>query len=48
VKNYLIKKGIDPSRLNTVGYGPNRPLNSGKTRAEQALNRRVEMKLSNQ
>jgi len=48
VKNYLIKKGIEPSRLNTVGYGPNRPLNSGKTRAEQALNRRVEMKVSNQ
>jgi outer membrane protein OmpA-like peptidoglycan-associated protein len=21
VKNYLIKKGIEPSRLNTVGYG---------------------------
>ena len=48
VKNYLIKKGVEPSRLNTVGYGPNRPLNSGKTKAEQALNRRVEMKVSNQ
>jgi outer membrane protein OmpA-like peptidoglycan-associated protein len=32
VKDYLIKKGIAPSRLNTVGYGPNRPLNSGKLR----------------
>ena len=48
VKNYLIKKGIEPSRLNTVGYGPNKPLNSGKTRAEQAQNRRVELKVSNQ
>ena len=48
VKDYLIKKGIAPSRLNTVGYGPNRPLNNGKTQAEQALNRRVEMKVSNQ
>jgi len=48
VKNYFAKKGIEPSRLNTVGYGPNRPLNSGRTKAEQALNRRVELKVSNQ
>lgn len=48
VKEYLIKKGIDPDRLRAVGFGPNKPLNSGRTPAEQALNRRVELKVSNQ
>lgn len=48
VKRYLVKKGIDSNRLQTIGYGPNRPLNNGKTPAEQALNRRVELKVSNQ
>jgi len=48
VKEYFTKKGIDPNRLHAVGFGPNKPLNNGKTAAEQALNRRVELKLSNQ
>ena len=48
VKKYLISKGIDASRLNSNGFGPNQPLNEGKTEAEKALNRRVELKLSNQ
>jgi OOP family OmpA-OmpF porin len=48
VKEYFIKKGIDQDRLQATGYGPNKPLNNGKTAAEQALNRRVELKLSNQ
>ena len=48
VKKYLISKGIDASRLNSKGFGPNQPLNEGKTEAEKALNRRVELKLSNQ
>jgi len=47
VKAYFIKKGIDASRLAAKGFGPNKPLNTGKTAAEKALNRRVEMKLSN-
>ncbi len=48
VKEYLITKGIDSNRLHAEGFGPNKPLNNGKTLAEQALNRRVELKLSNQ
>ncbi|MCP4601020.1 MAG: OmpA family protein [Proteobacteria bacterium] len=42
VKNYMIKKGIDESRLETVGWGPDRPLESNKTRSGRATNRRVE------
>ena len=48
VKAYLVSKGIDASRLQTRGFGPDKPLNNGKTLAERALNRRVELKLSNQ
>src|SRR6186997_2648895 len=47
VKNYLIKKGVDPSRLTSQGFGPNKPLNEGKSEEEKALNRRVELKLRN-
>ena len=32
VKNYLIKKGVDPSRLTSQGFGPTKPLNEGKDR----------------
>ena len=48
VEQYLIQKGIDPSRLQAEGFGPNKPLNNSKTSAGRALNRRVELKLSNQ
>ncbi|HEY0433461.1 MAG TPA: OmpA family protein [Chitinophagaceae bacterium] len=48
VKQYFESKGIDPSRLHAEGFGPNKPLNTGKTPAEEALNRRVELKLGNQ
>ena len=47
VKVYFISKGIDASRLSTKGFGPSQPINNGKTEAEKALNRRVELKLSN-
>ena len=48
VKEYLISKGIDATRLQSQGFGPDKPLNNSKTLAELALNRRVELKLSNQ
>ncbi|TAL51671.1 MAG: OmpA family protein, partial [Chitinophagaceae bacterium] len=44
VKTYIAEKGVEPSRLSAIGYGPNRPLNTGKSEAEKALNRRVELK----
>ncbi len=47
VKKYLVKKGVDPSRLTSQGFGPTKPLNEGKTEQERALNRRVELKLRN-
>ena len=47
VKDYLLKKGIEASRLTTTGFGSSRLLNADKTPADKAKNRRVELKLSN-
>ena len=47
VKSYFISKGIDASRLTAKGFGPNQPINTGKSEAAKAQNRRVELKLSN-
>ncbi len=42
VMAYLIKVGIDKSRLEATGYGPDRPIASNITNAGRARNRRVE------
>lgn len=47
VKRYLESKGIEPARLTAQGFGPDKPLNEGRTSEEKAKNRRVELKLSN-
>jgi len=43
VKRYLVTKGIDSDRVETVGYGPARPINKNKTLKERPENRRVEL-----
>ncbi len=43
VKAYLVNKGIRTDRIETVGYGPSRPINTNKTLKERSENRRVEM-----
>ena len=42
VRNYLIQKGIDPSRIRAVGYGPDRPIAPNDTPEGRAKNRRIE------
>ncbi len=44
VKNYLIKKGIAPSRLTSKGFGMSTPTASNKTKDGRAKNRRTEFK----
>ncbi|RYY59659.1 MAG: OmpA family protein [Chitinophagaceae bacterium] len=49
VRKYLIAHGVRPeSRVTSVGLGSNKPLNQGRTAAERAKNRRVELIVSNQ
>ena len=47
MKRYLVSKGIAANRIETVGYGPSRPINTNKTLKERPENRRVEMVIVN-
>jgi Outer membrane protein and related peptidoglycan-associated (lipo)proteins len=42
VKNWLVEKGIESSRMRTVGRGLNEPVASNETDAGRAENRRIE------
>lgn len=46
VKNYLVEKGVDPSRIKTDGHGPDMPLIEGDTEDAFKYNRRVEFQYS--
>ena len=45
VKNYLIENGIDATRLTAIGFGASKPIDTNKTKAGKANNRRVEVRL---
>jgi outer membrane protein OmpA-like peptidoglycan-associated protein len=45
VKDYLISKGVNASRLTSAGFGEDNPIAQNRTRAGRAQNRRVEIKL---
>lgn len=45
IKNYLVEKGINPVRIETVGYGDDFPLNDNATENERKRNRRVEIQV---
>ncbi len=44
VKSYLIKQGIEATRLEAKGYGSSEPIASNETEPGQAANRRVELR----
>lgn len=46
VRQYLIKKGVEPSRIKAVGKGESVPKTSNDSPEGRAMNRRVEVKLS--
>jgi len=41
IKNELVKQGVDPKRLSTIGYGKSEPVESNDTDEGRAYNRRV-------
>jgi len=43
VKTFLVNKGINPKRLNPVGYGLTRPIDTNETVEGRAKNRRTEV-----
>jgi outer membrane protein OmpA-like peptidoglycan-associated protein len=45
VKAFLTSAGIDESRVLTVGYGPDKPIEDNTTKAGQEKNRRIEFRL---
>ena len=45
---YLVKSGVDPSRLESEGYGATQPLVPNMTPAQRAKNRRVAFKILEQ
>lgn len=46
VIDWLVTRGIDPSRLESAGYGESRPAAPNETESGKALNRRVELTLT--
>lgn len=42
VKDWLVKRGIDPDRIQTKGYGPDRPVAPNDSRENKLKNRRIE------
>ncbi|MDW8302880.1 MAG: OmpA family protein [Bacteroidia bacterium] len=47
VKNYLVKKGIHPSRIEAVGYGDTQPIAPNDTEENRQKNRRIEYRILN-
>jgi len=44
VKTYLVNSGVAANKVNTVGYGEERPVASNATEEGRVINRRVEIK----
>ncbi len=43
VMDFLVKQGVAPDRITSVGFGETRPIADNKTKAGKALNRRVDV-----
>jgi outer membrane protein OmpA-like peptidoglycan-associated protein len=46
VKDFLVRKGVAASRIETVGYGPSKPVSGNTDEDERSLNRRVEVRIT--
>ena len=48
VRDYLIRYGVDPSRVTFRGYGESEPIANNTTVEGRAQNRRVELRITEQ
>ena len=46
VREYVVKKGVDGSRITGQGFGESKPIADNKTKEGRAKNRRVEVKVN--
>jgi outer membrane protein OmpA-like peptidoglycan-associated protein len=46
VKNLIVQRGVDPSRIETMAFGKSTPIASNDTEAGRMQNRRVEIKVA--
>ena len=46
VKTYFVTRGVASERLQSIGYGPTRPIANNKTQSGRATNRRTEFRLN--
>ena len=46
VKDYLVSRGVEESRLDTIGYGKTRPVTDNSTAELRHRNRRIEFRLT--
>ena len=47
VVDYLVSKGVDPSKLNAVGFGQENPIADNTTDEGKFKNRRIEFEVTN-
>lgn len=48
IKEWLVLRGIKSTRIETIGFGPTKPLNSNETERDRSRNRRVEITFLNE
>jgi OOP family OmpA-OmpF porin len=46
VRDYVVKKGVDSTRISGQGFGESKPIADNKTAEGRAKNRRVEIKVN--
>ncbi len=46
VKNHLVQRGVETSRVNVLGYGESRPVVTNATPEGRQMNRRVEIRIN--
>jgi outer membrane protein OmpA-like peptidoglycan-associated protein len=47
VRKYLVSRGVEAARLESLGYGDSRPIAPNDTAEGRAANRRIELHLVN-